>query len=141
MAENRGYGSYQEWPPTDKASEPRYQPPADFYAPSGAWTEAPYIPPSILKQAEARVAAQKQFFKHLFIYLGVVAVIWFIALTATLAGYSETTTNEKLAGLSFALLVTIIGAIKVGYSYFLAFVWEKRTHQERVMQEVHKLVS
>ena len=145
MADYRGYGSYQEgpqpWPPADKASEPRYQPPADYYAPSSSWAETSYIPAAILKQAEARVAAQKRFFKHLFIYLAIVSAVWLIGISQTMLHYSDIDLSEKMVGIFVPLFITIIGAIRVAYSYFLAYVWEKKTHQERIMREVQKLVS
>jgi len=96
MAENRGFGPSQDdasyWPPIDESSEPRYQAPNffnGFTASSAAWSETPSIPVYILNQAEERVAAQKSFFKLLFIYLGIITALWLIGAVMFFAHNQE----------------------------------------------------
>lgn len=145
MAENRGYESSQEdanyWPPIDESSTPRYQVPNvnnSFSTASSVWSETPSIPVHILKQAEERVAAQKGFFKHLFIYIGVISLTWIIGISLFFAHYYD---SERVIGIYLPLFMTIIGGLRVGYSYFNAFIWLRKSHQKRVVEEALKLMS
>lgn len=144
MAENRGFGSYQNdpnyWPPIDGSSQPRYQAPGDFNSlkNTAGWSETPSVPLHILKQAEERVAAQRRFFKHFFIYLGIITAVWLIGLSMFVThDYS----SERFMAFVIPLFVTLLGGIRIAYSYFNAFVWLRKSYQERVMQEVQKIMS
>jgi hypothetical protein len=145
MAENRGFGSSQEdanyWPPIDESSTPRYQAPNvnnSFSTASSVWAETPSIPAHILKQAEERVAAQKRFFKHLFIYLGVISVAWLVGFSLFFAHYYD---SNRMMAVYIPLLLTMLGGLRVAYSYFNAFIWLRKSHQKRVMEEALKLMS
>lgn len=145
MTENRGFGPSQEdanyWPPIDETSTPRYQAPNfpnSFSTASSVWSATPSIPAHILKQAEERVAAQKGFFKHLFIYLGIISVAWLVGISLFFAHYYDT---SKMVALYIPLLLTILGGLRVAYSYFNAFIWLRKSHQNRVIEEAYKLMS
>jgi hypothetical protein len=145
MSENRGFGSSQEdaqyWPPlNDAPSEPRYQAPGfynSFSAASSAWSETLPIPAHILRQAEARVAAQKRFYKHLFIYLGIVTALWLVGISIFITRYYD---SNRMVGIFVPLFITLVGGVLVTYSYFNAYVWGKKSDRERVMQEAHRLM-
>ncbi|MBN9387319.1 MAG: 2TM domain-containing protein [Chloroflexi bacterium] len=146
MAENRGFGPSQEdanyWPPIDESSTPRYQAPNvnnSFSTASSVWSETPpSIPVHILKQAEERVVAQKSFFKQLFIYLGVISVMWLVGISLFFAHYYD---SDRMIAVYIPLLITMIGGLKVTYSYFNAFIWLRKSHQKRVMEEAFKIMS
>ena len=144
MAENRGYGfgSFEQgesnWPGADKTGAARYQP-YEGYNQSSAWpgAESFYMPKHILEQAEARVRAQKRFFKSLFIYLGIISAVWIIGISTLVANYA----HPSLVSIFVPLFITAVGGVFVAWNYFNAFIWQQRSHEERVMREAQKLVN
>ena len=122
------------WPPTDQPSEPRYKAPLGYSA--TAWTENPAavhnIPLPILQRAETRVKAQKAFFKHLFIYTALVSGSWLLGI----GGFVENPT----AAIFVPIIITVLGGLRVAWSFFNAFIWEEKSHQERVLHEARKMM-
>ena len=140
MAENREYGSYQqsEWPGSTwpQADQPNYPPPGSYNSYSSSNWPSGGIPAQVLRRAEARVAAQKRFFRSLFIYLGVTAAFWLIGIAILVSEHGST--SSKM-GIFLPLFITVIGGIRVAWNYFNAFIWEQKSHEERIMEEARRL--
>jgi len=142
MAKDKGFGSFQEsdsyWPSADQSSEARYQPPTGYNSsPSSIWTDSASISPQVLKRAEARVKAQRHFYKHLFLYLAIVAAMWIFGIATLIANYP----NPKMASIFIPLFITVVGGLRVAWDFFNTFIWELKTYEERVLNEAHKLVN
>lgn len=128
------------WPGTEQSSEPRYQPPSGYgysnnFSPP-PWT-ASSIPASLVARAEQRVKAQRRFFKQLFIYMGVVAAFWLIGISILA---TESSHRDPVA-IFLPLFVTVVWGVKVAWNYFDAFIWNKKTHAERVEAELQSLLK
>lgn len=123
------------WPSTNQPSEPRYKAPAGYS--DAVWTEnaaVHNIPLPILQRAERRVAAQRAFFKHLFIYAALVSVSWLIGISGFIENYQSVT-------IFVPIIISVLGGLRVAWSFFNAFIWEEKTQQERVLHEARKMMS
>lgn len=124
------------WPSADQPSEPRYKAPAGYSAAN--WTDGPTsIPLPILQRAETRVKAQKAFFKHLFVYSALVSVSWLIGIS----GFIENQIENPSVAIFVPIIITVLSGLRVAWSLFNAFIWEEKSHQERVLHEARKMMS
>lgn len=142
MVENQGVrpgGSEQEnswsrssWPADDVTGERYYQSPLNYGA------SYPYYPVSenLIKRAEERVKAKGRFFKRLFIYLGVITALWMISITAFLI---ERRWDDLIEFIALPLIVSVVWGVMRGWDYFKTFIWESKSEQERVQEELAKL--
>ncbi len=139
MANDKGFGSFQEsdshWPPADQNDSARYYPPSDFNSAS-PWADLTPIPAQVLKRAEARVEAQRHFFKHLFVYLAFISASWIFGIATVITNYP----NPEMASIFIPLFITVVGGIRVAWDFFNTFIWELKSYEERVMRKAHKLV-
>jgi hypothetical protein len=139
MANDKGFGSFQEsdsyWPPAHQNDSARYYPPSDFDSAS-SWADSTPIPAQVFRRAEARVASQRRFFKRLFLYLAIVSAFWIIGISTLIISYP----NPKMVSIFLPLFITVVGGIRLAWSFFNTFIWELKSYEERVMREAHKLV-
>lgn len=122
--------SRSTWPGEEATGGSYYQP---LYGSAYAYSPANE---TLVKRAEERVKAKRRFFRHLFIYLGVVTALWMIAIFAMLIDRQY---DQAIEFVAFPLLVSVVWAISLGWHYFKTFVWESKSHQERVQEELVKL--